>query len=208
MAESLPRFVHLRLHSEFSIVDGTVRIEPLVQAAGADGQAALALTDSTNMFGAVRFYQAARRRGLKPILGVDVAISNEIDREQPHRLLLLAQERAGYLNLCDLLSRASLQNQHRNRAELRAAWLQGISCSGLIALSGSAQGEIGMHLAAGNDTAARAVATRWAAAFPNRFYIEVQRAGRSGDESLVRASVGLAAQLGLPVVATHPVQFL
>ncbi len=208
MAESSPRFVHLRLHSEFSIVDGTVRIDPLVQAAAADGQPALALTDSANMFGAVRFYQAARRQGIKPILGVDIAISNETDRGEPHRLLLLAQDRNGYLNLCDLLSRAWLENQHRNRAELRSDWLQGASCAGLIALSGAAQGEIGVHLAAGNGTAARTAATRSAAAFPNRFYIEVQRAGRGGDEALVRASVALAAQLQLPVVATHPVQFL
>jgi DNA polymerase III subunit alpha len=98
-------FVHLRLHSEFSIVDGVTRIDEVVRRAAADGQGAIALTDSANLFGAIRFYVAARKAGVKPILGCDAWISNEADREQPHRLTLLAQNRDGYLNLCRLLSR-------------------------------------------------------------------------------------------------------
>jgi DNA polymerase-3 subunit alpha len=204
------RFVHLRLHSEFSIVDGVLRLDAAAEAAAADGQGALALTDSANLFGAVRFYRAARAQGVKPILGVDAWISNEVDRDQPYRLLLLAAGSAGYLNLCRLLSRAWLENQHRGRAEIRSGWFDapGGSAEGLIALSGGAQGEVGAWLALGNRAAAAAAAQRLAAVFPQRFYIELQRAGRADDERHVRQAVALAAELKLPVVATHPVQFL
>jgi DNA polymerase-3 subunit alpha len=202
------RFVHLRLHSEFSVVDGLVRIDDAVQAAALDGQGALALTDSANLFGAVRFYKAARAKGVKPILGSDLWISNDVDRDHPYRLLLLVQDRGGYLNLCELLSRAWLTNQHRNRAEVRAEWLGSDATRGLIALSGGAQGEVGVRLLAGDRIAARAAAQRLAAAFSARFYLELQRAGRNGDDACVNASLSLANELKLPVVATHPVQFV
>jgi len=201
-------YVHLRLHSEFSVVDGLVRIDDVVRSAASDGQGALALTDSANLFGAVRFYKAARAKGVKPIVGCDLWISNEAERDHPYRLLLLVQDHTGYLNLCALLSRAWLENQHRNRAEVRNDWLGGAATRGLIALSGGATGEIGAHLLAGNPAAARATAQQLAAAFPRRFYLELQRAGRSGDEDCTRASLALALELKLPVVATHPVQFI
>ena len=201
-------FVHLRLHSEFSVVDGLVQLDQAAAAAAADGQGALALTDSANLFGAVRFYKAARARGLKPIIGVDAWLSNDADRDSPYRLLLLAMDHGGYLRLCDLLSRAWIDNARRGRAEMRVEWFEGAGGSGLIALSAFAQGEVGVHLAQGNPGAARAAAERLAALFPDRFYVEVQRAGRAGDEALVRASARLAIDLDLPLVATHPVQFL
>ncbi len=201
-------FVHLRLHSEFSVVDGLVQLDAAAAAAAADGQGALALTDSANMFGAVRFYKAARAQGVKPIVGVDAWISNDVDRDAPYRLLLLATDHGGYLRLCDVVSRAWIENQRRGRAEMRLEWFERRGGDGLIALSGAAQGEIGMQLALGNAPAAREAAMRLARLFPERFYIEVQRAGRPGDEPLVRASAGLAIELDLPVVATHPVQFL
>jgi len=204
----LSRFVHLRLHSEFSVVDGLVRVDDAVQAAAIDGQGALALTDSANLFGAVRFYKAARAKGVKPILGCDLWITNETDRDHPYRLLLLVQDQAGYLNLCELLSRAWLTNQHRNRAEIQSEWLGGKATRGLIALSGGAQGETGVNLLAGNRDIARAVAQRLADAFPGRFYLELQRAGRNGDDACANMSLSLAHQLKLPVVATHPVQFI
>jgi DNA polymerase-3 subunit alpha len=200
-------FVHLRLHSEFSIVDGLVQLDDVAGAAAGDGQGALALTDSASMFGAVRFYQAARAQGVKPIIGVDAWISNDADREATHRLLLLAMSRAGYLNLCELVSRSWIENQHRGRAEMRLEWFERLG-GGLIALSAAAQGEIGAQLALGNAPAARAAAERLAQLFPDRFYIELQRAGRAGDEALVRAGARLAMELDLPVVATHPVQFI
>jgi DNA polymerase-3 subunit alpha len=201
-------FVHLRLHSEFSVVDGLVQLDEAARAAAADGQGALALTDSAAMFGTVRFYKAARARGVKPIIGVDAWISNDAERDTPHRLLLLATDHGGYLRLCDLVSRSWIENQHRGRAEMRLEWFERDGSGGLIALSGAAQGEIGSHLAQGNGEAARSAAGCRAALFPGRFYVEVQRAGRAGEEALVRASARLAIELDLPLVATHPVQFI
>ena len=121
---SITQFVHLRLHSEFSVVDGIVRIDDAIAKAATDGQGALALTDSANMFGAVRFYLAARKRGIKPIIGCDLWITNDIDRDNPTRMVVLVQNRAGYLNLCELITRAYLENPHRNRAEVRIEWFE------------------------------------------------------------------------------------
>ena len=207
-SSAVPRFVHLRLHSEFSVVDGLCRIDAAVDAAARDGQGALALTDSANLFGAVRFYKAARAAGVKPIIGCDVWLTNELERDNPHRLLLLVQDETGYLNLCELLSRAWLENQHRGRAELRSEWLTVESARGLIALSGALHGEVGALLLAGNGAAARDAASRYAAVFPRRFYVELQRAGQPGVETYVNAALALAIELDLPVVATHPVQFI
>ena len=208
---SPPQFVHLRLHSEFSVVDGIVRIDDAVSRAADDGQGALALTDSANVFGAVRFYQAARRRGVKPIIGCDVWLTNDADRDSPHRMVLLVQDRAGYLNLCALLTRAYLENQYRNRAELRLDWLEedcGARSRGLIALSGARHGEIGAQLLAGRSEAAALAAQRAAAAFPGRLYLELQRTGDARDTACTQLALALAVRLGLPVVATHPIQFL
>ncbi|WP_019140015.1 DNA polymerase III subunit alpha [Noviherbaspirillum massiliense] len=203
-----PQFTHLRLHTEFSIVDGLVRIDDVVKAAAKDRQAALAITDLANLFGMVKFYKAARGKGVKPIAGCDVWISNDDDREKPSRLLLLVKNRTGYLQLCELLTRAWLSNLHRGRAEIRAEWLEGGNASGLIALSGAHFGDIGIAIDNGNPAAAERCAQRWAKIFPGHFYIEVQRAGHPNMDNHVRQAVALAAKLGLPVVATHPVQFL
>jgi DNA polymerase-3 subunit alpha len=116
-----PSFVHLRLHSEYSVSDGIVRIEEAVARARSDAMPALALTDAGNLFGMVKFYGAARAAGVKPIIGADCWLQNDADREKPFRLLLLCASRAGYLRLCDLLSRAWLRNQHRGRAEMPAS---------------------------------------------------------------------------------------
>ncbi|MCM1512664.1 MAG: DNA polymerase III subunit alpha [Oxalobacter formigenes] len=207
-----PRFVHLRLHSEYSIVDGLVRIDDAVKAAAEDAQPAMALTDLSNLFGLIKFYKAARKAGIKPVAGCDVWVSNNQDREQPSRLLLLVKNRHGYLQLCDLLSRAWLENQYRGRAEIRAEWLEALTQSdegnGLIALSGFKDGDIGQAFEKGNPAAAEKKARRWAGIFPDSFYIEIQRTGQPGAEALLKQSVALAAKLQLPVVATHPIQFL
>lgn len=212
-----PAFVHLRLHSEYSVVDGIVRIDDAVAAAEADGMPALALTDLSNVFGMVKFYKAARGAGVKPIIGCDVWLTNDADRDNPFRLLLLTQNHAGYLRLCDLLTRAFRSNQYRGRAELRREWFDEVGTDGLIALSGAHLGDIGQALIADNQTGAAALARAWAKVFPNRFYVEVQRPGpgamTSGAavvpvETCVQRSLKLAAKVKLPVVATHPVQFL
>jgi DNA polymerase-3 subunit alpha len=203
-----PQFVHLRLHSEYSIVDGLVRIDDVVKAAAKDGQPALAITDLANLFGMVKFYKAARGKGIKPLAGCDVWITNEDDRDKPSRLLLLVKNRTGYLQLCELLTKAWLTNVHRGRAEIKAEWLENGAGSELIALSGAHMGDVGVAIENGNLDAAQRHAERWARIFPNQFYLEVQRYGQPNMESHVRQTVALAAKLKLPVVATHPTQFL
>ncbi len=203
-------FVHLRTHTEFSVVDGTLRIDDLVEAAAADAQVALAISDLSNLFGAVKFYSAARDAGVKPVIGADVWLEPEAvggaGERQPSRLLLLIQSRQGYLNLCELLARGWTQNVNRAQAWLKWEWLQQLG-DGLIALSGAEHGAVGQALMGRDPQRARALASRLAQLFPQRFYIEVQRAGQPGNEAHVRLAVPLAAELGLPVVATHPVQF-
>ncbi|MCC2960801.1 DNA polymerase III subunit alpha [Massilia sp. IC2-278] len=215
-----PTFTHLRVHSEYSIADGLVRIDDLVGAAAKDQQPALAVTDLANMFCMVRFYKAARGKGIKPIVGVDAWITNDDNRDKPHRLLILAKNRSGYLQLCDLLSKAWLTNQYKGRAELRVEWLEALATSvstlepevnqanALIVLSGAGFGDVGQAIDNGDIARAEKAAERWARIFPGHFYIEIQRAGQPNQEQGVRHSVALASRLGLPVVATHPVQFI
>ncbi|MDE2187771.1 MAG: DNA polymerase III subunit alpha, partial [Betaproteobacteria bacterium] len=204
-------YVHLRTHTEFSIVDGSLRVDAAVAAARADGQGALAITDLNNLFAAVRLYSEARGAGVKPIIGCDVRIApGEPSPQAPNTgLLLLAANRQGYLNLCDLLSRAWLEGQRNGQAEVQWAWLEqeGLS-AGLIALCGARHGAIGQALLAGDGARARLLAQRHASVFPGRFYLELQRSGHAECARHVAAAVRLAADLGLPVVATHPVQFL
>lgn len=127
-------FIHLRCHSEYSVVDGMVRVDDMVKRAATDRMPALALTDLSNLFGAVKFYKSARGKGVKPLIGCDIWLENEANRDQPYRLLLLCQSNPGYLCLCDLLTRAYLHNQHRGRAEIKREWLEQ-SNEGLILLS-------------------------------------------------------------------------
>ena len=202
-----PSFVHLRLHSEYSIADGIVRIGEAVGAAKADSMPALALTDLSNVFGLVKFYKETRGAGIKPIVGCDAFVTNDAVRDQPYRLLLLCQSHAGYLRLCELLTQAYLENQYRGRPEIRKEWLRA-GTDGLIALSGAHLGEVGATLMNGNAASAKVVAQEYAGLFSNRFYLEVQRYGAPREEVHLRDTVKLAAELGLPVVATHPVQFM
>lgn len=203
-----PVFVHLRLHSEYSVVDGIVRVEEAVAKACDTDMPALALTDLSNLFGLIKFYQHACKSGIKPIAGCDVWISNDNDVDRPFRLLLLCQSFSGYLLLSRLLSRAYRENMQRGRPELRKDWFRAAAgTEGLIALSGGELGEI-ERLLLTDSTAATAAAQEWAALFPERFYLEIQRYGRPDEETLNRALLDLASDLKLPVVATHPVQFM
>jgi DNA polymerase III subunit alpha len=200
-------FVHLRSHSEFSVVDGTLRIADAAAAARKDGQGAMAITDLANLFGAIKFYKACRAKGVKPIIGADLWMQPEAGDKLPSRLLVLVQNRQGYLNLSQLLAKAWTENVQRAQAWVRWEWFDTLG-EGLIALSGAEQGAVGQSLLAGDPTRAATIARRTAAQFPGRYYLELQRAGLAGQEALVRATVPLAAELQLPVVATHPVQFL
>ena len=203
-----PRFIHLRLHSEYSVTDGIVRVGDAVKRAAADGMPALALTDLANLFGLVKFYSSARGKGVKPIAGADVWIAHPEAPENAFRLLLLARNKAGYLQLCELLSRAYLAPERRDRAEIRREWLREVGCDGLIALSGAAAGDVGEALAAGNRKLAKERAQAWSRLFPGAYYLEVQRYGQPQQEAQVRAMADLAGELELPLVATHPIQFL
>jgi len=196
------------MHSEYSVTDGIVRIDDAVAKAKADGMPALALTDASNVFGLVKFYTAARAAGVKPVVGVDCWIQNDADREKPFRALLLCSSRAGFLRLSELLSRAWLRNQHRARAEIALSWFGESGTEGLIALSGFAGGDVGHALAGGNAAAAGKLAAAWSKLFPGRYYLEVQRSGAVQGEQLVGATLALAVKMKLPVVATHPVQFI
>src|SRR5437870_2131793 len=202
-----PRFVHLRMHSEYSVSDGIVRIDEVVKRAADDQMPALALTDAANLFGMVKFYGAARGVGIKPLIGADCWIENQAERDKPFRGLLLCASRAGYLRLCELLSRAWLANQHRSRAIIARRSLEEGS-DGLIALSGFLGGELAAPLLSDHTESAERIARYWAERFAGRYYIELQRAGQPNGEALLSRSVALAGRLRLPVVATHPVQFL
>jgi DNA polymerase-3 subunit alpha len=200
-------FVHLRLHTEFSVVDGTTRIDDIVKAAADDGQPALAVSDFGNLFGAIKFYKAARGAGVKPIIGAEVLLEGrDPEQDAPARVLLLAAHPQGYLNLSELLARAWTQGVVKGQAVVRWAWLDELA-EGLILLSGAQAGPVGQALLQGNVELASEIALRLAERFPHRFYLELQRAGRADDEAHVAAAVQLAARLRLPVVATHPVQF-
>ncbi len=203
-----PRFIHLRLHSEYSIQDGIVQIDDAVASAAADGMPALGISDLANLFGMVKFYKSARGKGIKPVVGADVWITNDQERDKPNRVLLICQDRVGYGQLCELLTRAYLENKHRGRAELRREWLGGDNCNRLLCLSGAMSGDVGVALVNGNRALARQLASEWAESFPGAYYIELQRAGHANTEFYIRQAVELAAELDLPVVATHPVQFL
>ena len=200
-------FVHLRLHTEFSIVDGTNRIDETVKAAAGDHQPALAITDLNNLFGAIKFYKEARGAGVKPIIGAEILLQGH-GRETgaTSRMVVLVQDRRGYLNLCELLARAWTQNVVKAQAVCKLEWLRELG-EGLIVLSGAQAGPVGQALVQGDAQRAGEVALELASIFPHRFYLEVQRAGRPDDEAHVAAAVQLAARLNLPVVATHPVQF-
>ena len=200
-------FVHLRLHTEFSVVDGTNRIDDIVKLAVADRQPAIAVTDLSNLFGAIKFYKEARKRGTKPVIGTEVWLEGfGKDQTSLSRIVLLVQNRQGYLNVSELLARAWTRGTGKAQACVSVAWLAELN-EGLICLSGAQAGPVGQALVQGDEARAHEAALRLAALFPQRFYLELQRAGRVDDESHVTAAVQLAARMRLPVVATHPVQF-
>ena len=201
------RFVHLHLHSEYSLANGVVRIKPLVNAVAAANMPAVALTDQGNLFAMVKFYRAAMAAGVKPIIGVDVWLQNEQDPGQPSRLVLLCQDDTGYKNLTQLVSRSYLEGQQRGIPILQRDWLEGFT-DGLIALSAGRLGEVGMALLAGKADVAGQLLADWQRWFPGRFYLELQRTGRENEEAYIQLAVELALEHDLPVVATNDVHFL
>ena len=205
-------YIHLRCHSEFSISDGIVRIPEYTKKAKEIGMPALALTDLSNTFGAVKFYKSAIEVGVKPIIGCDVWLENSVTRDQPYRLLMLCQNKNGFLNLSELLSKAYLENQYRGRAELKKDWFKKENTDGLIILSGATSGEIGQLIVQGKLDQAHLALQEWKNILSDRFYLELQRHGegnfRQQQERYIDQALHLAVEHGVPVVASHPIQFM
>ena len=201
-------FVHLRLHTEFSLVDSVVRVDELVEAVAAAGMPAVAVSDQDNLFAMVKFYRAALARGVQPIIGVDLRIKEGADPQGPSRITLLCQNLAGYRNLTRLVSRAWLEGQFKGEPLIERSWLTGATTAGLIALSGAQQSDLGRALQQGRVAQAEQALGAWLALFGDRFYIEVQRIGAPGEDAYVPAALALAAARGVPAVATNDVRFL
>jgi DNA polymerase-3 subunit alpha len=201
-------FVHLHLHTEYSISDSTVRIPALMRQCAAMGMPAVALTDQGNLFGMVKFYRQALKAGIKPIIGVDLKLADHDDIERPTTLVLLCQNRQGYRNLTALISRTFLEGQHRGVPMAEREWLKPELCEGLIALSGATQGDVGRALLSNHHDVAEKRLAGWLDVFPDRFYLELVRAGRSGEAEHVEKALGLASSMSVPVVASNDVRFL
>jgi DNA polymerase-3 subunit alpha len=202
-----PGFVHLRLHTEYSLVDGIVRVPRLMQAVAAAGMPAVALTDHRNLFAMVKFHREAERRGVKPIIGADIWLEGAGERAEPSQLTLLARDTEGFRNLARLVSRSYLEGQGRGRPTVARDWLDAATTAGLVALSG-AQGEVGRALLAGRRAEALALHDHWTRLFGDRFYLEVQRTGRPGEEEHIAGVLALVAEREAAVVATNDVRFL
>ncbi|MCK9533314.1 MAG: DNA polymerase III subunit alpha [Pseudomonas sp.] len=200
-------FVHLRVHSEFSLVDGLVRIKPLIKAVRDAGMPAVAVTDQSNMSSLVKFYSAAQQGGVKPICGADIWLASAEEDGPLTRMTLLVMTPQGYRNLTELISLGFTQGQQHGLAILQRDWIKQAS-EGLIALSGAKDGEIGLALLAGETEKAEQLLAQWQAIFSNRFYLELHRTQRPNDEEHLHAAVALAARTGVPVVATNDVRFL
>ncbi|QOC21262.1 DNA polymerase III subunit alpha [Wenzhouxiangella sp. AB-CW3] len=199
-------FVHLRLHTEYSLEDGMVRIGDLVERAASLGMPAVAVTDWHNLFGLVKFYRAAIARGIKPIAGADIRIQDPSQADEASVLTLLIENREGYLNLCRLLSRSFLEGRYRGQPRVHPAWLRDHT-AGLIALAGRASAA-GQALARGRNELASREADSLLALFPDRLYIALERLGREGERPMEHALLRLAVERQLPVVASNDVRFL
>ncbi len=216
----MAQFVHLRVHTEYSLVDSVLRIESekkddgtlvregLVDAVARLGMPAVAVTDHANLFALVKFYKAAQGRGIKPLVGVDLLVREDSERDEPHRLVLMCQNERGYQNLTRLVTRGYLEGQGRFGPTVARAWLDADSTAGLVALSGAREGDVGRLLHAGHEAEARRALDAWLELFGDRYYLELQRTGRPGEEECIAGSLQLAVTRGVPVVATNDVRFL
>ncbi|MAC98650.1 MAG: DNA polymerase III subunit alpha [Pseudomonadales bacterium] len=202
-----PSFIHLRVHSEYSLVDGLVKVKPLIKAVGEAGMPAVAITDQNNMCSLVKFYKTATGAGIKPISGVDLWLTDAEDDSVLTRISLLAMDPKGYRNLTELVSRGFTEGQRNGLVTVRREWVAEAS-EGVIALSAAKEGEVGLALLSSSPERADDLLAYWMGVFPGRFYLELQRTSRVNDEEHVHAAVALAARSGCPVVATNDVRFL
>lgn len=200
-------FIHLNVHTEYSLVDGVLRIDDMVRFAAEQGMPAIAVTDLGNFFAVVKFYRAAEQSGVKPIIGAETRLLDNETATGWSRLTLLCQNLAGYRNLARLLTRSYTHGQRQGAAYIKKEWLVD-QAEGLLALSGGREGDVGQAVLSNNLQHARELVEFWKSVFPDRYYLELQRTGRPGEEQYLVAAVELAADFGLPVVATNDVRFL
>ena len=201
------QFVHLHVHSEFSLVDSTVRLKPLIGQVVERGMGAIALTDMSNMFALVKMFKIATAAGVKPIFGADVWIRFEDRPENLSKLVLLCQNDVGYLNLKRLISRSFQEGQVADRPTILVDWLEG-NTEGLLCLSSGLEGDVGQAIRAQNVELAEEYLDAWQVLFPNRFFIELQRTDRPFEETYIGYAVKLSAEKGIPLVATNDVRFI
>lgn len=200
-------FVHLRLHSEFSLVDGLLTIPRLIEEAATLGMPAIGVTDQGNLYATVKFYQEAFSAGVKPIIGVDVCIVEDGKNALSSNLTLFCQNNEGYKNLLKLVSKSFLEGQEDGRPKVKKSWMAS-HANGLIALSGAQEGDIGIALLANDPSKAKQLLDYWTQLFPGRFYIEVSRIGKPDEAAYITAAAKLAEENNIPVVATNNVRFL
>ncbi|MFM5314626.1 DNA polymerase III subunit alpha [Aeromonas veronii] len=202
-----PRFIHLRVHSDFSMVDGLQKINPIVGAAAANNMPALALTDQMNMCGLVRFYGAAHGKGIKPIVGADFWVQSDELGDEQFRLTLLAMDNDGYQNITLLISRGYQRGHVQGRPIIDKSWLAE-HAKGVIVLSGGREGDVGKFLLKGNRQMTEQCVAFYQTHFPDAYYLELLRTGRPDEEVYLHMAVAIATEFELPVVATNEVVFL
>ncbi|WP_342040281.1 DNA polymerase III subunit alpha [Aeromonas caviae] len=202
-----PRFIHLRVHSDFSMVDGLQKIGPIVSAAAANNMPALALTDQMNMCGLVRFYGSAHGKGIKPLVGADFWVQSDELGDEQFRLTLLAMDNDGYQNITLLISRGYQRGHVQGRPVIDKAWL-GEHAKGVIVLSGGREGDVGKFLLKGNRQMVEHSLAFYQTHFPDAYYLELLRTGRPDEEVYLHMAVAIATEFELPVVATNEVVFL
>ena len=203
----MPSFIHLHLHTEYSLIDGLIRIDKLVAKADELSMPAIAITDLSNLFATIKFYQTAIKKGIKPIIGVECCVKNDLNSDRGFQLILLCQNQQGYRNLIQLISRAYLENQQEGQPVLKKSWFANYS-AGLIALSGAREGDIASCLMKKNKPLAAEYLQFWLTLFPNRFYLQLQRLGRPLEEEYIGLAIELATEFNVPVVATNEVCFI
>ncbi|MEW5011159.1 MAG: PHP domain-containing protein, partial [Cycloclasticus sp.] len=206
MSEQL-KFIHLRNHTEYSLVDGIMRVKPMVKRAAELSMPAIAVTDHVNMFAAVKFYRAALSAGVKPILGADILIKDTVEQKKPYIVTLLVQDQEGYLALSELISEAYLHGQEKGIPYLTSEKVLDNN-KGLIVLSGCLDGLLSIAVGSDDHEACSQIVQRWQQVFTDRFYLEVQRVGRPGEEKLIANMVALSIKHQIAVVATNGCCFL
>jgi len=202
-----PVFVHLNIHSEYSLVDGLLRVKALVDAAVENNMPAIALTEQSNLFSVVKFYRAAQESGIKPIIGTEIRLLKDADSKDCSRLILLCQNIDGYHNLTRLLTRSYTECQSQGISYVPMHWLKEYNTN-LIALSGGKDGDIGQAIISGSQENASNLIDEWQLLFPDRFYLELQRTNRANEEDYICSAIELAEQNNIPVVASNDVRFL